>query len=167
MGITRAGGRVTIRDRAAPYWILGLFLLAGGLVAIAAPLGLATNAADLEAWERLASFAVGFGVSAGALWWLGQSPASKVELDLTRSRVSVVRLGIFGRQVREFAFRDLESVEVEVGADSEGDTMWRPALRLRSGEQVPMSRLWTHDPRESHEVVAAVAEICRIPRMPG
>lgn len=167
MRITRDGGRVIIRDRAAPYWLLGLFLLVGGLLAIAAPLGLATNAADLEGWERLASFAIGFGVSAGALWWLGQSPASLVELDLIRSRVSVVRLGLFGRRVRELAFRDLKSVEVEVGTDSEGGTVWRPALCLQSGERVLMSRLWTHDSRESEEMVTTVAEICRLPRTPG
>src|SRR5215211_7954316 len=99
MSIMRDGGRITIRDRAGPHWFLGLFLLVGGLVAVAAPLGLATNAADLEGWERLASFAIGLGVSAAALWWLGQSPASRVELDLIRSRVSVVRLGLFGRRI--------------------------------------------------------------------
>jgi hypothetical protein len=92
---------------------------------------------------------------AGALWWLGKSPASRAEVDLTRSRVSVVRWGLSGREVRELAFKDLKRVEVEVGADSDGATVWRPALRLRSSERVLLSQLWTHDPREANEVSAA------------
>ncbi len=54
MRIKRNGGQITIRDRPAPFWALGLFLLAGGLIAVAMPLGLATNAGDLEPWQRLA-----------------------------------------------------------------------------------------------------------------
>ena len=50
MRITRSSGRIIIRDRPGPSWGLGLFLLTGGVVATAMPLGLATNAADLQPW---------------------------------------------------------------------------------------------------------------------
>lgn len=163
MRITRNGGQITIRDRPAPFWALGLFLLLGGLVCMAAPLGLATNAGELAPWERLASFGVGLGVSAGALWWLGRNPASTVKLDLTRSRMSVMRLGLSGRQVRQLAFAEMEKVEVEVGADDEGGSVWRPRLRLRSGEHVLLSQLWSHDPRGTEDVMSVVANACRLP----
>jgi hypothetical protein len=163
MRITRDGGCVTLQDRVAPYWLLGVFLLTGGVLAIAMPFGLATNSARLELWERLASVIIGLGASWGALWWLRRSPASRVGLDLTRSRISLVRLGLSGRERRQLAFRDLTGVEVESGTDSEGGTVWRPAVRLRSGEQVLLSQLWSHDRREVEEVVATVAGICRLP----
>src|SRR5439155_17138521 len=101
--------------------------------------------------------------SAGGLWWLGHGRASRVELDLARSRMSVVRLGLSGRQVRQLAFGELEKVAVEVGADSDGVTVWRPAVRLRSGEQLLLSELWSHDPRGTEEVVSVVASACRLP----
>jgi hypothetical protein len=129
---------------------------------MAASMGLATNADELAPWERLASFGIGLGVSAGALWWLGRSRASRVELDLTGSRMSVVRLGLSGRQVRQLAFAELEKVEVEVGADSDGGTVWRPAVRLRSGEQLLLSELWSHDPCGTEDVVSVVASACRL-----
>jgi hypothetical protein len=44
--ITRNASQVSIRDQAAPFWLLGLFLLAGGVLAVAMPLGLATNAGN-------------------------------------------------------------------------------------------------------------------------
>ena len=162
MRITRHGGHISIRDQAAPFWALGLFLLAGGVVSVAMPLGLATDAADLKAWERVASMAVGIGVAAGALWWLWRSPATQVELDLTRRSVRVVRFGISGRQVRRIPFNELERAEVDQGTDSEGGSVWRPAVRLRSGELLLLSELWSHDRAGVEESVAVVAETCRI-----
>jgi hypothetical protein len=89
--ITRTDGQISIRDRPAPSWALGGFLLVGGLVAIAMPLGLATNANDLEPWERLASLGIGMGVSVSAVWWLARNPKTHVRLDLA------VRLARAGR----------------------------------------------------------------------
>jgi hypothetical protein len=162
--ITRHGGHISIRDQAAPFWALGLFLLAGGVVAVAMPLGLATNAADLKPWERVASMAVGVGVTTGALWWLWRSPATQVRLDLTRRKLEVVRFGISGRQVRRIAFDDLERAVVDQGADSEGGAVWRPAVRLRSGELLLLSELWSHDRAGVEESVAVVGETCRLPK---
>ena len=145
MRIARNGGQITIRDRPGPFWALGLFLLVGGLVAVAMPLDLATNAGDLEPWEGLASIVLGVGVIAGALWWLTRNPATQVQLDLTQRRLRVVRFGLSGRLVRRLSFDDLASAEVEQGTDDEGGLIWRPAVRLRNGERVLLSDLWSHD----------------------
>ena len=84
--ITRTDGQISIRDRPAPFWALGGFLLVGGLVAMAMPLGLATNADDLELWERFATFGIGAGVSIGALWWLARNPKTNVQLERSEER---------------------------------------------------------------------------------
>jgi hypothetical protein len=160
--IRRDGSHISIRDRVAPFWALGLFLLAGGLLAVAMPLGLASNAGDLEPWERLASFGIGLGGCVGALWWLGRNPATHGLLDLTGRRLRLVRSGLLGRQVRWLSFDDLQSVEVEQGTDSEGGTVWRPAVRLRNGELLLLSELWSHDEAGVKEVVSVVAEACRL-----
>jgi hypothetical protein len=162
--IRRDGGTISIRDRVAPFWALGLFLLAGGMVAIAMPLGLATNTGDLEPWERFAGIGLGVGVSAGALWWLWRSPATQVEVDLTHRQLRLIRFGLSGRQLRRFSFDDLERMEVEQGADSDGGPVWRPVVRLRSGQLVLLSELWSHDQAAVQESVAVVAEACRLPQ---
>jgi hypothetical protein len=148
----------------APFWALGLFLLAGGVVAVAMPFGLATNAESLEPWERLASVGLGLGVSAGALWWLWRNPATHVQLDLTRRRLRLVRSGLSGRQVRWLSFDDLQSVEVEQGTDSEGGAVWRPAVRLRGGQLVLLSELWSHDQAGVEEGVSVVSTAAGCPR---
>jgi hypothetical protein len=162
MRVTREGGYVSIHDRAAPFWALGLFLLAGGIIAVAMPLGLATNTSELEPWQRVASVVVGLGVSAGALWWLRQNPATHVKLDLTRRHARLVRSGLTGREERRFAFEEVQSVEVEQGTDDEGGTVWRPAIRLRTGEMVLLSQLWSHDRAGVKRGAEAVAEACRL-----
>jgi hypothetical protein len=163
--ITRTDGQISIRDRPAPSWALGGFLLVGGLVAIAMPLGLATNANDLELWERLASLGIGVGVSVGAVWWLARNPKTHVRLDLTRRYVQVVRIGLSGRHVRRLSFDDLEIAEVEQGSDSEGGPIWRPVVRLRDGQRVLLSELWSHDRVGVAEGVAAVAAACGLPML--
>ena len=164
MRIARNGGQITIRDRPGPFWALGLFLLAGGLTAVAMPLGLATNAGDLEPWERLASVGLGVGVSAGALWWLARNPATQTQLDLTQRRLRLVRFGLSGRRlVRQLSFDDLASAEVEQGTDDEGGLIWRPAVRLRNGDRVLLSELWSHDQAAVEKGRAVVAEACGLP----
>jgi hypothetical protein len=166
MRIVREGELITLRDRVGPYWFLGLFLLSGGVLGIAAPLGLAVNADEMAPSGRLTSLAIGFGVSAGALWWLAQNPATKVQLDLTRRLLTLVRSGLLGRQVRRLSFNELAAVELVQGSDSNGDPIWRPAVRLQSGEVVLLSQLWNHDKKGVLAGAAAVAESCRLPLSP-
>ena len=160
MRITREGGRVFLRDRPALFWALGLFLFAGGALAIAMSLGLAQNADELKPWERLASAAVGLGVSAGGLPWLAQNPITKVELDLTRRSLRLVRWGLLGREVRQLPFDQLESAMLEESEDGDGGKVWRPAVGLRSGGVLPLSLLWSHDEPGSRSAVATVTEVC-------
>lgn len=159
MNIRRAGVRITLRDRIAPHWLLGGFLLVGGLVAVAMPLGLANNAGDLEPWQRLASLVVGVGGTAAAAWWLVRTPATTVELDLTHRRMRVIRLGLGGRQVLYYAIDELDRAEAEQGSDNDGGIVWRPVLHLRNGERVLLSALWSHDAASVREAVAVVAEL--------
>jgi hypothetical protein len=53
--ITRSDDRIIIRDRPGGHWLLGLLLLAGGLLGVAMPLGLARGADRLQPWERTAT----------------------------------------------------------------------------------------------------------------
>jgi hypothetical protein len=154
--ITRADGQVIIKDRAALHWFLGLFLLAGGLLCIAAPLGLANDFNRLQLWERAASIAVGLGVGTGALWWLRRSPATRIVLDPGRRRMQLVRLGLTGRKVEEFRFDEVAEVTVEVGKDSDGGVVTRPIARLKSGSILHLSELWSHD---AQGVVTAAGEV--------
>src|SRR5688572_17081995 len=160
MRITREDGRVFLRDRPGLFWALGLFLFAGGVLAIAMSLGLAENADELKPWERLAAAAVGLGVSAGGLWWLAQNPTTKVELDLTRRSLRLVRWGILGREVRQLPFEQLESAVLEEGEDGDGGKVWRPAVRVRSGGVLPLSLLWSHDEPAIRSAVSTVTEVC-------
>jgi hypothetical protein len=85
--------RITIRDRPGSHWLLGVFLLSGGLFGIAAALGLAKNAADFGWPFRLLSIGIGAGVVAGAVWWIWRSPGSRIDLDRARASIRMTRTG--------------------------------------------------------------------------
>jgi hypothetical protein len=163
MRIQHEGGQVWLRDHVAPFWALGAFLFAGGALGIGLPLGLAENAGELRLWERFASGAIGLGLCSGAFWWLARSPGTKVHLDLTRRSLRLVRWSILGREVRELPFDELAGTNVQESEDSDGGKVWRPALRLRGGDVLLLSELWSHDERGVRATVDAVAEFCRLP----
>jgi hypothetical protein len=126
------------------------------------PLGLARDAARLEPWERAASMVIGVAVCAGAFWWLARNPRTQVTLDLSRRSLRLVRVGITGWRVRQHSFDQLERVELERGADSDGDPIWRPRVRLRAGGVLQLSQLWMHEEAEVRRDLGAVAQACRL-----
>ena len=115
-----------------------------------------TSAPDLT--TCVIATVIGFAAVAGALWQYSREPASAVELDAALRKVYIRRCGLFGRKVEERAFSEIAAVELEVGEHSEGGAIHRPVLRLRSGEQTPISMFWyqTRDPSEM--VVARIED---------
>jgi hypothetical protein len=161
--ITRSDDRIIIHDRPGGHWFLGLFLLAGGLLGILAPLGLARDADRLRPWEWTAVLVIGLGVASGALWWLRRSPASRIIIDRGRRRLRLVRTGIGGRRAEELAFEDLSAVAIERGEDDDGGVVSRPIARLRNGATLHLSMLWSHDQEGVAAAAAEVARMCGLP----
>jgi hypothetical protein len=161
--ITRSDGHIIIRDQAGGHWLLGLFLLAGGLLGVAAPLGLAVDAESLHLWERVASVTIGIGVMAGALWWLRRSPGTRVVIEPARRRLRLIRLGLGGRKVEEFRFDDLRDVAIDRSEDTDGGLVTRPITHLRSGATVHLSLVWSHDHQGVAAAAAEVARACGLP----
>lgn len=163
MRIVRTAARLDLRDRVAPFRALGaMFVLGGGLVALMS-VGWVGNAAALAPWQRLASYGIGLMVTASGIWWLGINPATHTVIDRERRHLVVTRMGIAGRSVRQPSFDDLEAACIEYGHDSDGDAVCRPAVRLRGGELLRLSELWSHDSDAVREAVAAVAEATGAP----
>lgn len=160
MRVIREGGQIVLRDRPGPFWALGLLLLSGGALALLMPLGVAYDSGDLAPWERVACVALGLAVGAGGIWWLNRSIATRAELDLTHQRLTLVRLGLSGRRVVRLQLSDIAGVEAERGTDGDGGAIWRAMLRLRDGQRIALSELWSHDEKEVKQAVAILAQAC-------
>jgi hypothetical protein len=158
--VRRVNGHIKISDRAGAHWLLGVFLLAGSVLALAAALGLVADAGSLRSWERGMVLAIGLGGGAGALWWLHRSPSIRITLDLAGRRMRLVRLGLSGRHVAELGFEQAASVAVERSQDDEGGAVSRLVLHLKSGTTVPLSALWSHDHRSVIAAAKTVADAC-------
>jgi hypothetical protein len=116
--------------------------------------------------ERLAALTVGIGVFAGAIWYLTRCSATVVQLDMTQRQLTLTRTGLSGRHIRKISFAELTSVELVESKDTDGDPIWRPAVRLGNGETLLISELWSHDRKEILAGAAALAQSCRLPLTP-
>ncbi len=54
---------------------------------------------------------------------------------------------------------------IVIGEDSEGGTVVRPGLQLRSGEVVPLSLLWSHDVDGIKSMLIELARECQLPNL--
>ena len=151
MRIRRDGGHISIRDRAALFWALGLFLLVGGLLAVAMLLGLVIDCQRPRAVGAPCQCCGGVG---GSLWSLAVARAQPGDLCVVQSHALLPAAGCAsgfdGRDAAvAFVQIDLESVEVDECTDSEGDTVRR--LRLSACGPASWSR--SSEPR-SHDQAA-------------
>ena len=144
MRVESRPGELRLSDAPGLYWLLGLLFVGLGAVAVAAPLGLATNAGDLPPWGRLASVAMGLSLIGGGAWTLLRAPYSRVRLDVAGRCGAVIRAGVAGRSVQRFDFAAVAEVDVEATEDDEGHPIYRPVLRLQNGDRLPLSLLWQH-----------------------
>jgi len=122
------------------YWVAGSLLAIGlGLLAMVALVG---GLADRDPFGLV-------GVSLGVLLTLAAlavflcAVKITVTLDRTTDSVRVERQGWFGRSEQAEALSVVEDAVVETTTDSDGDTLYRAALRLAGGRTLPLT--WGYD----------------------
>jgi len=149
---------MVVRDNPGLWWLLALLFIGvgGGAVYV----GLA-KAHDAPWWQGAVATGMGFvSVTAGA-WWAWRSPLSIVTVSPVRQEVRLVQVGLFGRRVQLIGFAEVDDVVVERQTDDEGGLVARPALLLRDGRTLPLSRLWRHDARGIARAVASLRSAIR------
>ena len=132
----------------------GVFVLSGiGALSVAAFGSTGIDAYPLGA--RLLVVAIGAGHLAGGLSiWGGRSIASRV------SRAGVEwteRRPLRGTSQRQIAPSEVRGIHIVSEPDSDGDDTHRVALRLASGESLPLSRQSTPSREQAEAISEAVA----------
>jgi hypothetical protein len=164
MRITRTERRTVLRDAPGCFWLFGAFFVSVASIFVLGPLGLFTNLADVPLWARAFSVLVGsIGVGAG-VWIVYTSPRTVTTFDGDRRRIDIRRRWL--APAAEYAFGDVAELLVAESPDDEGGRTFQPQLVLRSGEVVPLSRLWIGDERACETAVAAAGEALGDARRP-
>jgi hypothetical protein len=163
MRVARHDGRIVLTDTVGPFWILGAMFVVGGVMGVMASAGLAATLGQVAPWQRLAGLLIGAGVAAAGVWWLGLNPQTTSEFDPAAREARLTKTGVAGREVRVVAFDEILAVTLEYGADSDGDPVCRPALRLQQGGSVRLSELWSHDRPAADAALRAVAAVTGAP----
>lgn len=141
-----APGVLLVGDNPGCFWLLGLlFVGAGGLVAV----GLAGAFVDLDQvspLEKALAWVLALAALGAGLWTLYRSPQSRIEIRAGDGTLTVRRRGLLraGREVYDLA--GVADVLLDETSDTDGDPVYRLALRLHGdSDLIPLSLLWLHD----------------------
>jgi len=158
--ISERGDVLTISERPGLTWFLGFWFVAGGVLAMSMVF-LATNAPELEWWERVLGFGIGAAVFAGGVFTLANSPAIVTVLNRKTGLATMRIRGL--RKDERIVFRcgDIIVVEMREEKDSDGDPCYQLLLGLRTGRTLALHSIHGYG-RESCE-----AERQRIRRFLG
>ena len=143
MRITEHDQVLTIRDRPTALWVLGLWFVAGGTLAMLMVF-VATNAHELLWWERAIALVIGAGVFGAGLFTIDNAPATLTILN-RRSGDALMRIrGLRRREDMVFRCRDVIVVEMHMEKDSDGDPCWQLRLGMRHGRSLPLHSMHRH-----------------------
>ena len=134
MRLIERGTSIEVRDTPGCLWLLGVWFVAGGVLAMVMPF-IATNRDALGWGAKAVVIAIGLGVLAGGVYTLASTPWIRLRLDPMSRRAVLERGGPFGgRETVPFAFADVRSIEARPGRDSDGDPVWELRIWLHSGQ---------------------------------
>lgn len=144
---------IKVEDRPGCFWLFGLFFVAIGGVFVLGVLGLFNNLEEVSIWVRLFTFVMGaIGMGTG-LYIIDRSPSSQAIWDSRSQKLTLIRKGLLSKEQTSYPLSDINQFVVDQGADSEGDSIFRPVLKLRKGDLVPLSELWNHNKNEVEELI--------------
>lgn len=159
MRLTNVGRTITLEHTPGLHWLLGGIFVVVGLIALAAPLGMAADAGTLRAWERLLAASMGIVALVAGVWVCWRAPRTLAVLDLKSGTGRIERLGIGLRETIEFPLEGVEAVVLDHDRDDEGGDVYRPALRMRDGRTVLLSPVWMqHGAQDAVQALARALE---------
>ena len=139
------GDKMFIEETPGCLWLFGLFFAVIGGIFVYGSLGGFTNRDEVPAYAIYLAFFMGaVGVAVGT-WIISRAPVTKVTVDREKQTVTHLRLGLFGKRQKIYAFDHLKGFIVIEEKDDEGDPIWSLGMELSNGELVTISSLPRHD----------------------
>jgi hypothetical protein len=158
MKVTQAGDQLALHDSPGCFWLLGLFFVTIGSLFVAGPLGLFSNVEEVSAPVRALTLLMGLVAVGTGLYVIDSAPTTHVVLDARTGELRLKRRGLFRRETVEHSLSEIAAVYVEESEDSEGDAVFRPAMKMWTGKEIPLSALWLHPSAGCEGTVETVKE---------
>lgn len=148
--IEQSQGKLVLKDKPGCFWVFYSFFLCFGLLFIYGLSGGFTNLNEITLWGKILAWIMAFSLVSVGIAQIHKSPGSTVTFDSTKGKVFINRAGLWNKSEIELPLSDIDEIFLEETGDIDGDPVHRMAIKLKSGESVPLSTLWLHN-RESQE----------------
>jgi hypothetical protein len=157
MKIVQDADRLVLEDSPGCFWFPGLFFVAIGGIVVAGVLVLFYNLGEAPTMTKNISLLLGMAAVGTGIYLIYTAPKTQAIFDAQTGRVTIQQRGLFRNTILERGLTEIAELYVDEKADSDGDPVYRPRMRLHSGLEVDLSHLWIHR-REDCEEVVKVAE---------
>ena len=148
--------RLVLHDRVGCFWLLGGFFVLLGSLFLAGLLGLFSDLEELTFAERLLAWSLALAAVGAGFHVAYRSPTSRATFDRNRDSFAIVRKGLFRDERLEGSLSQMEEIFLVEGKDIDEGPVYRVAMRLHTGEEVPISLLWLHGKEHLDGVVEMV-----------
>ncbi len=129
----RGRTRYQIQDQSGCLALFGLLFVASGTLVLV--LAFTTIAATKT---RLVAAGIGVAHLLGGLFLFRSSPFRRIEVDVARRELVITSMGWGGRKRQVIAGNDIVGGQLLPDTDSDGDLVYTPRIRLKSGEWVTL-----------------------------
>lgn len=164
MRLTETATGCRLDDNPGPEWLLALlFAGVGGAFVVLPYVSHETVDPLLGALGQAMGFA---GVGAG-LWLASGSPRTRVTIDRSSGRLTLMRQLLWWSERHDLAFDAITDVIIEETPDIDGDPCWRLSLTLATGDRLPLSRLYRHDREASLHLQQRLRDLTATPSTPA
>jgi hypothetical protein len=131
-----------VSDAPGCFWIFGGFFLLIGGIAGAAVVGSRITPHPLS--QLLLGSVMGLLAIGAGLYFIYQSPASRVVINTSEGSITISRRGLLRSQKERHDLGTIHSVYLVQKEDIDGDPVFALRIQLQDGREVPLTLLWIH-----------------------
>ncbi len=142
-----------IKDEPVLPWVISIFFMLISIVIIAGMFGLFKNLYEIPVIQKILTWFVAWGVFGGALHFIAEHPGTKVFLNSSDGQIILERKSIFGKVTKKLLTSEIEKFNTVENFDKEGSPVYRPAIMLKSNEQIYLSMFWFHRKSEVEKII--------------
>jgi hypothetical protein len=153
MRVRQAGDVLLVHDTPGCFWILGLWFIAGGTLAIGV---LGATASRLAWWQQLSALIIGVAYAGAGLLVIYTSPGTHSRLNRSERAGSVEIRGLLRQKRTAFTLDEVSHIDVVQSRDSDGDMMYQIRLWLTDSRVLALQARPTYGREEVETNAAAI-----------
>lgn len=145
--------QITVQETPGCLWLFGLFFALIGAMLVYGSVGGFVNSGVIPIWQLALTFLMGAAGIAVGIWLIYLAPFNRVIINRQTEIVTHLKIGLFGKQTKNYSFEHLKQFSLIEETDDEGALIWSLGMDLSNGETIKISSLPSHSEKFKRDFV--------------